>query len=569
MDAVGHRPGRLERWADVLSLVLVTLAPWAFGAVEAWAELALELGIAVLAALAVVAGWRAGRRPQIFALPSLALLGLIGLALAQAAPLREDWLRRLAPATAEARSALAPSTAARVLGDDSGPVPPPAPTLSENREETLRTAARLTAAWVLFQAVLALGGGHAALRRFGLVLAGNAALLALFALIQALSWNGKIYWVRRSPMWSGWNSGGPFVGHSPLAAELNLGLGFALAFLLTPSRGRRFRPWAAYVASVIAVGVVASHSRTGFLAMAVALAVSALVLRSARDRPGARIWIGLAAILVLIPLFLIATGQTSHFSRIGTIAETASYSPRLEIWKRSIDAWRQRPLLGSGLGTFAAATSPLFTRDEGVVYTRAENEYLDLLVEGGVVGLGMMVLFLVALVRSCKAALAGATAPRDRLVVLGAIFGLLTLAIHSLSDFAMHIPAVGITAVVLAARITGLARRGCQPPDTRALGSAALPGGSHPRLASLSWAAAGVATVVPIVLVSAQGITLAKAELALARVGLPLPGSALPEAQAADVLEPDLPARRAAFAGAVALRPDWAEGHLRLGLTSE
>jgi hypothetical protein len=97
--------------------------------------------------------------------------------------------------------------------------------------------------------VLALEGGYAAVRRLGQALAGNAALLALFSVIQALSWNGKIYWVRPSPMWSGWDRGGPFVGHGPLTVELNLGLGFALAFLLMPSssRRRRFRAWAAYL----------------------------------------------------------------------------------------------------------------------------------------------------------------------------------------------------------------------------------------------------------------------------------------------------------------------------------
>ena len=73
--------------AEVLCLALVCLAPWAFGAVEAWAELALEIGIAVLAVLAIVAGWRAGRTPHLLCLPSIALLGLIGLALVQATPL--------------------------------------------------------------------------------------------------------------------------------------------------------------------------------------------------------------------------------------------------------------------------------------------------------------------------------------------------------------------------------------------------------------------------------------------------------------------------------------------------
>jgi O-antigen ligase/tetratricopeptide (TPR) repeat protein len=556
MDAARPPSSRHLRLGEGLSLALISLAPWAFGAVEAWAELALELGIAALAAISIVAGWRAGRSSQLLGLSSVALLGLIGLALGQSTPLSETWLGRLSPAAAETRSALAPAAPVRVRGDAGAPIAPPAPTLSENRDETLRAAARLTAAWVLFQAVLALGGGHAALRRLGLVLCVNAAMLALFALIQALSWNGKIYWVRPSPMLSGWNTGGPFVGHSPLAAELNLGLGFALAFLLTPSRGRRFRPLAAYVASVITAGVVASHSRTGIMAMGVALAVSALALWSGRFRPGAGTWIGLAAIAVLIPLFLVATGRMSPLTRIGSIAETSSYSPRLEIWRRALEAWRLRPLLGSGLGTFATAVAPYCTRDLGVVYARAENEYVDLLVEGGALGLGLLALFLASLVGSSRRALAGATAPRDRFVVLGAVFGLLTLAIHSLSDFALHIPAVGVAAIVLAAQITAL---GAVQPDR-----AVVPR-REPRL-TLAWAVAAPAMLVPIVLVTVHGVTLARAELALLHTGLPLPGSAMPEAESADVPAPDLPERKAALTAALEFRPDWAEGHLRLGL---
>ena len=539
-------------------LGLVCFSHWAFGAVESWAELALELGIAVLAVLAIAVGWRSGRNPHLLCLPSIALLGLIGLALFQATPLPGSRLRSIAPATTEARAALAPAIGRTRAGRQRWPVAPPAPTLSENREETVRAATRLTAAWVLFQAVLELGGGYAALRRLGLALAGNAVLLALFSMIQALSWNGKIYWVRPSPTWSEWSSGGPFVGHSPLAAELNLGLGFALAFLLTPSHQRRFRPWAAYVSSVIAVGVVASHSRTGFTAMALALIrdCHAAAARAGIGRD-AGLGIGLLAMAVLIPLLLVAMGQSSPLNRIGTIAETSSYSPRLEIWRRGLEAWRHRPLLGSGLGTFATATAPYFTRDEGVVYTRAENEYLDLLVEGGVLGLALMALFLGALARSGRDALSGARTPRDRFVVTGALFGILTLAIHSLSDFALHIPAVAVAAVVLAARVCRLGS------DARAPVAAPIRG----RGRAFSWAVAGLATVVPITLVLIQGVSLARAEVTMARTGLPLPGSAMPEAQAGDRLAPDLELRRAALAAALADRPDWAEGHLRLGLT--
>jgi hypothetical protein len=146
MEAARESTSVLERWAEVLGLGLVCLAPWAFGAVEAWAKLALELGIAAMSVLAIAAGWRAGRTPHRLCLPSVALLGLIGLALFQATPLPGLWLRSIDPAGAEARTSLAPREAVSVRGDSAEPIVIPAPTLSKDRDQTLRTAARLTAA---------------------------------------------------------------------------------------------------------------------------------------------------------------------------------------------------------------------------------------------------------------------------------------------------------------------------------------------------------------------------------------------------------------------------------------
>jgi O-antigen ligase len=553
MEAALERSTGPERCGELLSLALVSLSPWVFGAVEAWAVLALELGIGALALLATFAAWRAGRRLRVFTAPSLALLGLIALARFQSTPLPDGWLRTVAPATATTRAALAPGTPVRVIDEESNPVAPPAPVLSVDRDESLRAAARLTAAWVLYQAVLALGGGHGALRRYGIVLAVNAALLSLFALVQALAWNGKIYWVRPSPIVVAWNTGGPFVGHSPLAAELNLGLGFALAFLLTPGRGR-FQPWTAYVASVIAVGIVASHSRTGFLAMIAALGVTAAQYRAGRLRSGRGMALGLTTTLLIIPLMLVAMGQTSPLSRIGTIADKASYSPRLEIWKSALSAWRDRPFWGAGLGTFATAAAPYVRNDDGAVYTRAENEYLDLLAEGGIVAAALAGVLLIGMARDARAALRKAESPRDRLLVLGAIFGLVSLAVHSLGDFATHIPAVAVAAIVLAARLVGLGIDG-EPA------SACLP------QRRAAWALAGGAMLALMVVMVSQGVSLARAERALAGAGLPLPGSAQPEPSAGDAPVPGLEPRRAALAAAVALRPDWAEGYVRLGLT--
>src|SRR5438270_506532 len=86
------QPTRLRlcrRASEVVMLSLSCLAPWAFGSVEAWAELGLDVGVALIALLGLVGHWGAGQRGSRSDAPGLALIGLALLALAQAAPLPE------------------------------------------------------------------------------------------------------------------------------------------------------------------------------------------------------------------------------------------------------------------------------------------------------------------------------------------------------------------------------------------------------------------------------------------------------------------------------------------------
>ena len=51
----------------------------------------------------------------------------------------------------------------------------------------------------LVQGVFGLEAGTAALRRFRTMTVVNATLMALFSVVQMLTWNGKIFWIRPSP----------------------------------------------------------------------------------------------------------------------------------------------------------------------------------------------------------------------------------------------------------------------------------------------------------------------------------------------------------------------------------
>ncbi|MDB5352376.1 MAG: lipid core-O-antigen ligase-like enyme [Planctomycetota bacterium] len=548
-----------KRWArrcsEAIILALSCLAPWAFGSVEAWAELTLDLGIVLAAALGIIAGRGSARaRDALFGMPSLALAGLSLLTLAQAVPLPEGLLARVDPAAASTREALVPRAGERVLGDPGPPVPLPPSTLSLAPEESVHAAARLAAAWVLFQGVLNLGVGSAGLRRFGVAIAANSAAMALFALVQSMTWNGKIYGSRASPILAAWSTGGPFVGHNPLAAYLNLGLGLSLGFLLptghhTSGPWRGFRAWAAYSTGLTIVGLVASQSRSGMVATVVASAVLAVAMRRGTVRAGAAV----AASVAIVALLLASLGVSSPYRRLTSLLDGAAYSDRLEIWAGAIRSGASHPLFGSGLGSFAVAVAPVFRHDDGVVFARAENEYFDLLVEGGLFGLGLAVAGLVSLARSGFRALRAAPTPSDRSLVAGGLFGLTALAIQSLGDFSPHIPGVAIPAIVLCGHLCHLGMvRQARPV---AAGSRRLPS---------FW---------PGLMTAALGLVLldhsfyrARAEARLAGSGVPPPGAGMPEAISRAVPGRDLERMRAALAAALRDRPDWAEGHLRLGM---
>jgi O-antigen ligase len=561
MDDEPRGVWRLRRASEALILAMACLAPWAFGSVEAWAEFVLELGIAGVTILGAIADGRSDRSRRLLCVPSLALAGLVLLAVVQAIPLPAGILRRIDPTTAALRAGLMPGTPERVIGDPAPPVAPPPATLSQDREATLQMAARLAAAWLLFQGVLGLGGGPASFRRFALAIAGNATLLSLFALVQALTWNGKIYWLRPSPLAGGWSGGGPFVSHSHLAAYLNIGLGLALGFLFSGGRGGVVRGggsrlWAAYAAAILVVGITASHSRGGFLAMILAAAVLSALLRPGSLRLGA----GLAALTVMVALFLYALGGSSSYrQRLSTILDRddPGYTGRLELWGTVLRAWRDHPIWGTGLGSFPAATAPYFRRDHGSFFSRAENEYVDLLVEGGILGLGLALTAAVGIARLGRRASAAAPSPRDRALVLGAMFGGLTLLIHSVSDFGLHIPGVAVPAVILGAH---LCRLGLGAQGRLRGGGPASPGDLPSSLAGAAAATLGLAILV-------HGCALARAEAGLAGSDVPWPGTEMPTAGLGDVPGPELERRRAALGGALRYRPDWAEGHLRQGET--
>jgi O-antigen ligase len=555
---------RCEHGSEAILILMACLSPWAFGAVEAWAALvlaALVLGLGLLWALSGAA--RRLERPEAHCcLPGLALAGLVLLAFFQAAPLTEGLLRLFSPGAAALRGSLMPGAPEAVAGDPVPAVPLPAATVSQDPEATRHAAIWLLAASVVLQSVLGLSSGRQALRRFCLALGVNAGLVALSSLLQALTWNGKIYGWRSSP----YGSAGPFVSHNHLAAYLNLGLGAVLGFLLAPGQGGGGRKlWPAYGAILIVAGVVGSLSRSGFLAMAGAgIVVGVLLLRKSW---GAKRFLALASVAGLLAVFLLVIGRAIPFpDRLGTLLASSSYGGRAAIWRDAVRAWPAYPVWGTGLGSFAVAAAPYFRTVGPVRYTHAENEYIEGLVEGGLAGAGLGLALLVGIVRLGHRAFVCSGSSQERALLVGVGFSGLTLLIQSAGDFAPHIPAVGLTAVILAGLVVrcGLDAAPLAPPRAASktiLGRLPL-AGALVTLASLAVVIHAVARARAECVFLAAGIELCD-NGPLVRIQERFTRNAHPVPAAS---EPELEQLQQALEQALRIRPDWAEGHLRLGL---
>ncbi len=176
-----------------------------------------------------------------------------------------------------------------------------------------------------------------------------------------------------------------------LATLIVTAMPFGLYFVI----GQRRLLWRLLAAGglvVLAVGLISSGSRGGFLAF---LAVAAFVLMKMSTIPARSRIGGLVVILVV----LLGTASNKYWTQMQTIVHydqdynVTSETGRVRIWKRGISYMAGHPLLGVGMRNFPVAEgtiSPqarLQERGIGVWWGAAHNTYVQVGAELGFPGL--------------------------------------------------------------------------------------------------------------------------------------------------------------------------------------
>jgi O-antigen ligase len=418
-------------------LLCILAAPVLLGANRAlaWSLLACAMGTLLLAWAAVA------RRPQAAPVP-LATLAPAALPLAFAvawAFLQAMPLPGLAdPVWSEAGAALGRALPARI---------------SLAPEEAATGIMRLiTYAAVL---LLAVQFGHSAGREnailWAVALAGGA--YALYGLLVFADGNRMLLWMEK---WAYPNSlTSTFVSRNSYATYAGLGLCASFSLLARAlSDGRR---WAGNEAAplcalalLITAALLLTHSRAGIASTTLAvLAMAGLVALGGGTRRARLVFASCAVGLLAAATAVLGSGV------IGRLAPERfeEWSGRTGIWTRTVAAILDRPL-GGGLGAFVdffpAYRDLALGLEEGSI-DKAHNLYLEMAAE-----LGVPVAAALILGMGWLALRAAGPKPGAPLAAAGAT---VLVAVHSLADFSLQIPAVTATWLLLLGTALGRAER--------------------------------------------------------------------------------------------------------------
>jgi len=325
--APDDRMARRSRLGLAICALLVTAAPLAFGAVDRITQLALALLLALGVVICPPVVTRIGRWPNVLIATLLTLV----------------LVKEFAPA-----SLFGATDWRTTLTQSYGVAFPWTHHPEPSRALDALLAAVLAAIWFYWVRTLA---AHRDQRvALAWILLGSAAVVAAVSFATRGLDPKAIYGLRFTRGWQGF---GPFPNRNHTACLLAMGAVMGAGCVVWAGAKRKYgaAAVAGAMAGLILAALLVTESRGGLVALACGLAVFlGLVMLKLRDRRA--LGLGLAAALLLGAASL--TFGAKLLERF-TSADRGLVSnmTRVHIWQDTLGMWKDAPLLGHGLNSFA------------------------------------------------------------------------------------------------------------------------------------------------------------------------------------------------------------------------
>jgi O-antigen ligase len=272
-------------------------------------------------------------------------------------------------------------------------------------------------------------------------------LVAIFGILQHLTFNGKLYWLRE--MTYGGIPFGPYVNRNHFAGFAELVIPVALVPLVL-GKVRRERWLAVGLLALFPIGALfLSASRGGIISFAAELGVLTLLL--VLRRTGGRHVLAGAVVLLCAFMLVSWLGVRQILERFASMQ-----SLEVSVGKRAsmrADTWHiflQHPWTGTGLGTLQTVFPAYETLYDAKVVNHSHNDYLEALAETGVVGGACCAWFLGALFFHSLRRLLLQDKSFSAALHLSGLVACTGFLVHSLVDFNLHIPGNALLFFLLA-----------------------------------------------------------------------------------------------------------------------
>jgi O-antigen ligase len=291
-------------------------------------------------------------------------------------------------------------------------------------------------------------------------------VLSAIGLAQDATGAGLMYW-RKAPLQEGAPPFGPFVDRNSFATWILLAAPLCIGYLVAHAQAhhREARPasrWTARVrgaldaraillavsVSVMMIALLATLSRSGMVSMAVVIALGTYLKGRRRNahRFGRSWLLAVGAIILLLAMSRI---DPVVLGRRFASARTSA-ADRFVIWRETLPIIRDFWLTGTGAGTYETAMLVYQRSSPGVRFNQAHDHYLQIASEGGVL-LGVPVLLSLLSYGFVAAKRAAADASSMYWVRVGALCGLVGVAVQSVWDTGLTAPANATLAALAAA----------------------------------------------------------------------------------------------------------------------
>lgn len=329
-------------------------------------------------------------------------------------------------------------------------------TMHPDPEKGIRAILDWASVFVLFWSALTFPKDRKQVRRLIYAIMFVAGFEAIYGMIEFAGGHQYIFWFKKFAYLD--SATGTFVNRNHFANFLVMSLCLSSGIFLyrwTNIKSKKSRDHGgtekifllAFYAVLCASALLFSKSRGGLTSFLLAFTVIAFLFAKNHRKVSL---IALVVVSVLVMVFSVWLNVDPTPSRFADLPEDISEDyARPQVWLQSIAVWSKTPIFGHGSGMFEDAFRTFGPKKILVRYAHAHNDYLEIAVEFGLVGLLLLFGGIFVVMRMIFAGLSNRQSRFARMIGQGAAAAIIATLLHGLTDFNFQIPANRLTFFVI------------------------------------------------------------------------------------------------------------------------